>query len=88
MYHINHSKQFYGLLQQAYQPIGCSMGFLSPLLLCKFLNNWEKNFRHNAASAEKKKTECVKYLPHLIVHLNIICVNFKQVFINISMIFV
>ena len=46
--HINQSKQPC-VLQQAYhildmqtKPSGSSMGSLSPLLFCKFLNNWDK----------------------------------------------
>ena len=63
IYHINHSKQTSRLLQQAYhildmgtQSLGTySIGLLSPLLFCKFLNNCETNCRHTAASAKNKK---------------------------------
>ena len=55
IYHINHSKQPCGLLQQVYhildmgmQPLRSSMGFLSPLLICKFLNNCEIHCRYTA----------------------------------------
>ena len=61
---INHRKQPYGLLRQAYhildignRTLGYSMGSLSPLLFCKFLNNCETNCRHTAASSKNKKTE-------------------------------
>ena len=65
IYHINHSKQTSGLLQQAYhildmgtQSLGAnSIGLLSPLFFCKFLNNCETNCRHTAASAKNKKNE-------------------------------
>ena len=66
IYRINHSKQSYGLLGQAYhildmgtQPLGYSMGSVLPLLFCKFLNNCETDCRHTAASAKNKKTEFV-----------------------------
>ena len=75
IYHINHSKQSYGLLQRAYlilhmgtQPLGYSMGSLSSLLFCKFLNNYERNCRHTA-SAKNKKTEFVVTLVLKRVHL-------------------
>ena len=65
IYHINHSKQTSRLLQQAYhildmgtQSLGTySIGLLSPLLFCKFLNNCETNCRHTAANEKIKKTE-------------------------------
>ena len=59
-------KQPYGLLQQAYhilvmgtQPLGYSMGSVSPLLFCKFLHNCETNCRHTAPNAKNTKTEFV-----------------------------
>ena len=49
--------QAYHILDTGTQPLGYSMGSLSPRLPCKFLNNCETNCRHNAASAKIKKTE-------------------------------